>query len=198
MRLQEWGPDQVMPPLDQVEDRIMPMLYPDEDAADTLKDFVQLPWIGGLTQVFVIDEDDTYRFVHGAMLEQWDLSMDLLQELAMDNLDSYAVDHPLQVNVIGDEEDPQMLVPVNPDPYNSARILGRNFHQRLREMFGPEVLVGVPNRDFFVAMSLNHPQLISPVRERVVQDYHSMHHPLTERLLVISADGVSEYCESEA
>ena len=116
----------------------------------------------------------------------------------MDNLDSYAVDHPMQVNVIGDEEDPQMLVPVNPDPYNSSRILGRNFHQRLREMFGPEVLVGVPNRDFFVAMSLNHPQLISPVRERVVQDYHSMHHPLTERLLVISADGVSEYCESEA
>ena len=198
VRLQEWGPDQVMPPFDQVEDRIMPMLYPDEDAADTLKDFVQLPWIGGLTQVFVIDEDDTYRFVHAAMLEQWDLSMDLLQELAMDNLDSYAVDHPMQVNVIGDEEDPQMLVPVNPDPYNSARILGRNFHQRLREMFGPEVLVGVPNRDFFVAVSLNHPQLISHVRERVVQDYHSMHHPLTERLLVISADGVSEYCESEA
>lgn len=198
VRLQEWGPDQVMPPLDQVEDRIMPMLYPDEDAAETLKDFVQLPWIGGLTQVFVIDEDDTYRFVHGSMLKQWDLSMESLQELAMENLDSYADDHPMQVNLVGDEEDPQMLVPVNPDPYNSARILGRSFHQRLRELFGPEVIVGVPNRDFFVAVSLNHPRLISHVRERVVQDYHAMHHPLTQRLLVISADGVSEYCEQES
>jgi len=198
VRLQEWGPDQVMPPLEEVESRIMPMLYPDEDAADTLKDFVQLPWIGGLTQVFVIDEDDTYRFVHESMLAQWELSMDSLQELAMDNLSEYSVDHPMQVNLVGDEDDPQMLVPVSPDPYNSARILGDTFHQRLRELFGPEVIVGVPNRDFFVAVSLNHPRLISHVRERVVQDYHSMHHPLTQRLLVISADGVSEYCESES
>lgn len=196
VRLQEWGPDQVMPPLEHVEDRIMPMLYPDEDAADTLKDFVQLPWIGGLTQVFVIDEDDTYRFVHDSMLKQWDLSKESLQELAMENLDSYADEHPMQVNLIGDEDDPQMLVPVNPDPYNSARILGNSFHRRLRELFGPEVVVGVPNRDFFVAVSFNHPKLITHVRERVVQDYHAMHHPLTQRLLVISADGVSEYCES--
>lgn len=198
VRLQEWGPDQVMPPFTEVESRIMPMLYPDEDAADTLKDFVQLPWIGGLTQVFVIDEDDTYRFVHGSMLDHWDMSVDSLLELAMENLDAYADDHPLQVNLVGDDEDPQMLVPVNPDPYNSARILGSNFHQRLREIFGPEVIVGVPNRDFFVVVSLNHPTLISHVQDRVVQDYQSMHHPLTQRLLVISADGVSEYCDAES
>lgn len=197
VRLQEWGPDQVMPPLDQVEDRIMPMLYPEEDAANTLKDFAQLPWIGGLTQVFVIDEDDTYRFVHESMLRQWDLSMDMLQGMAMANLDNYAADNPIQVNLIGDDEDPQMLVPVSPDPYNSARILGRTFHQRLRELFGPEVIVGVPNRDFFVAVSLHHPKLISHVQERVFQDYHTMHHPLTQKLLVISADGVSEYCTTE-
>ena len=197
VRLQEWGPDQIMPPFEQIEDRIMPMLFPDGDAADTLKDFVQLPWVGGLTQVFVIDEDSTYRFVHESMLQQWDKSMESLQELAMQNLDNYAVDHPMQVNLIGDDEDPQMLVPVSPDPYNSARILDRTFHQRLRELFGPEVIVGVPNRDFFVAVSLNHPKLISHVQERVFQDYHSMHHPLTQRLLVISADGVSEYCTTE-
>jgi len=198
VRLQEWGPEQVMPPLEEVEDRIMPMLYPDEDAADTLKDFVQLPWIGGLTQVFVIDEDDTYRFVHESMLEQWDLSTESLRELAMENLHTYGVQHPMQVNLVGDEDDPQMLVPVNPDPYNSARILGDTFHKRLRDLFGPEVIVGVPNRDFFVAVSLNHPRLISHVQDRVIQDYHAMHHPLTQRLLVISADGVSEYCERES
>ena len=197
VRLQEWGPDQIMPPFEHIEDRIMPMLYPEEDAAETLKEFVQLPWIGGLTQVFVIDEEDTYRFVHESMLQQWNLSMESLQELAMQNLDNYAVDHPLQVNLIGDDEDPQMLVPVSPDPYNSARVLGQTFHQRLRELFGPEVIVGVPNRDFFVAVSLNHPNLIGHVRKRVVQDYHSGHHPLTQRLLVISADGVSEYCTTE-
>ena len=198
VRLQEWGPDQVMPDLELIQSHIMPMLHPSDDAANSLQGFVQLPWIAGLTKVFVIDEDDTYRFVHSGMLQQWQLSVEGLQDLAMGNLDDYTDEHPLHVNVVGDDDDPQMLVPVNLDPWNSARILGQRFHDRLRELFGPEVVVGLPNRDFFVAVSLRHPELISQVRQRVIQDFQSMHHPLTQRLLLISADGVSEFCEADS
>ncbi len=198
VRLQEWGPDQIQPDLSDVESRIMPMLYSEENARDSLDGFVQLPWIGGLIQVFVIDEDDTYRFVPRRLLERWGLSVEQLRDLAMKNLAAYASEHPMQVNLVGDEEDPRMLVPVHPDPYNSARLLDADLHRRLRQIFGPEVAVGVPNRDFFVAVSLNHPGLMSHVQERVIQDYHSMHHPLTQRLLVISADGVSEYCAADS
>ena len=88
-----------------------------------------------------------------------------------------------------------MLVPVEPNAYNSVRLLGEQLHRRLRELLGPELVVGLPNRDFFVAVSLGHPGLVGQVQQRVIQDYQSMHHPLTSRLLVISADGVSEYCE---
>jgi len=197
VRLQEWGPDQMMPSIDEVRSRIMPMLYPEVDADTALRDFVRLPWIGGLTQAFVIDEDDTYRFVHSSLLDQWQLSVDELRELALDNLSDYAAKNPLQVNVVGSEQDPQMLIPVTPDPYNTTRILGDGFHRQLRELFGPEVIVGLPNRDFFVAVSLRNTDLISHVRDRVIQDFRSMHHPLTERLLVISADGVSEFCDTE-
>ena len=88
-----------------------------------------------------------------------------------------------------------MLIPVNPNAYNSVRLLGSQLHHRLRQLLGAELVVGLPNRDFFVAVSLNHPNLIGEIREQVARDFHSMHHPLTSRLLVISADGVSEYCE---
>lgn len=89
-----------------------------------------------------------------------------------------------------------MMMPVKPDAYNCSRILDPQFHSRLRSMFGPEFVVGVPNRDFFVAVSLKEKELIEQVRNRVKDDFSTMHHPLTRRLLLVSADGVSEFCES--
>ena len=196
VRLQEWGPDQLMPQLITVSDRIMPMLYPEAEADSSLAEFVRIPWVGGLSVMFVLDEDDTYRFVHSRMLETWQLSVDELEQLAMKNLEEYSRQNPLEVTLIGDDDDPRMLVPVEPNAYNSVRLLGHHLHGRLRQFLGAELVVGVPNRDFFVAVSLNHPQLVGQVQQRVIQDYQSMHHPLTSRLLVISADGVSEYCEA--
>ena len=196
VRLQEWGPDQLMPPLDEISDRVMPMLYPESEAETTLKDFVRLPWVCGLAVMFVLDQDDTYRFVHHRMLQSWQISEGDLQELAMENLNTFAQENPLEVTVIGEDDDVRMLVPVNPNAYNSVRLLGPELHGRLRKLLGAELIVGVPNRDFFVAVSLNHPGLVPDVQQRVLQDYQSMHHPLTSRLLVISADGVSEYCDA--
>ena len=195
VRLQEWGPDQLMPPLDEVSDRIMPMLYATAEAEENLDGFVRLPWIGGLCVMFVLDEDDTYRFVHEKMLEKWEITSDELNRLALENLEQFSIDNPLEVTVVGEDEAPQMLVPVNANAYNTVRLLGSDLHQRLRQILGAELVIGVPNRDFFVAVSMAQPALIEDVRERVVADYKSMHHPLTSRLLVISADGVSEYCD---
>ncbi|MDG2128922.1 MAG: DUF1444 family protein [Fuerstiella sp.] len=195
VRLQEWGPDQLMPPLEEVSRRVMPMLYPESEAETTLKDFVRMPWVCGLSVMFVLDQDETYRFVHHRMLQAWQMSEAELQALAMANLNTFACDNPLEVTVIGEDDDARMLVPVSPNAYNSVRLLGTELHGRLRKLLGAEVAVGVPNRDFFVAVSLNHPGLVSDVQQRVIQDYQSMHHPLTSRLLVISADGVSEYCD---
>jgi hypothetical protein len=44
-------------------------------------------------------------------------------------------------------------------------------------------------------VSLKQRGLIEQVRQRVREDYATMHHPLTERLLLISPDGVSEYVD---
>lgn len=195
VRIQEWGPEQLMPPLDEVQNRIMPMLYPREGPSGELQDFVRMPWVGELDVMFVLDEEDTYRFVHQEMLNRWQIDSEQLNQLALENLEQFAADTPLEVTMVGDSDDAKILMPVNPNAYNSARLLGNHLHQRLRELLGPELVVGVPNRDFFVAVSINDRTLIQQVQERVVHDFQSMHHPLTKRLLVISADGVSEYCD---
>lgn len=196
VRMQELSPDQLMPPLHEVSDRIMPMLYPEGDEEARMSEFAGFSWVAGLKVMFVVDEDQSYRFVHKCMLERWDIGIDDLNRLAMENLEQFAEKNPLEVSVIGESET-RLLMPVDTDPYNSSRLLNANLHSRLREFLGKEFVVGVPNRDFFVAVSLEHPDLIQQVRERVLQDYQAMHHPLTNRLLVISADGVSEYLNDD-
>lgn len=193
VRLQELGPDQLVPTLEEIRSQILPMLSAEDDPRNNER--VRMPWVGGLSVGYVVDEDASYRYVHQEMLENWDLSLDELHELAISNLREYSADNPLELTIVGDELHPRMLMPVKPDAYNSSRILDPEFHGRLRDLFGPELVVGVPNRDFFVAVTMNDTALIEQVRVRVHEDFATMHHPLTQRLLVISADGVSEYCE---
>jgi len=192
VRLQELGPDQLAPSLEQVKERILPILAAEDDPRSDER--VQMPWVGGLNVGYVVDEDDSYRYVHQRMIEAWDLSPDDLHDLALSNLRRYSATHPLEVTMVGDDEDPRLLMPVKPDAYNCSRVLDPDFHVQLRELFGPELIIGVPNRDFFVAGKLKDPDLIAQIRKRVNEDFATMHHPLTKRLLVISADGVSEYC----
>ena len=193
VRLQELSPEQLVPALHEVRDHILPMLSADEDSRN--EERVRMPWVGGLSVGYVVDEDDSYRFIQPQMLETWDLSLDELHDLAIANLRQYAEENPLEVTMLGDDAHPRMLMPVRPDAYNCSRILDPGFHGRLRDLFGPELIVGVPNRDFFIAVSMKDAALIDQVRSRVNQDFATMHHPLTKRLLVVSADGVSEYCE---
>lgn len=194
VRLQELGPEQLVPSLEDVRNRILPMLAAEDEQRSDER--IRTPWVGGLTVGYVVDEDDSYRYVQPQMLEQWQLSVEDLHNLAIANLREYAQEHPLEVTMVGEESDPRMLMPVRPDAYNCSRILDPGFHGRLRDLFGPELVVGVPNRDFFVAVSMKDPDLIEQVRSRVNEDFATMHHPLTRRLLVVSADGVSEYCDT--
>lgn len=192
VRLQELGPEQLVPQLHDVRHKILPMLSPEGETQG--HELAEVPWVGGLSVRFVLDEDDSYRFIPEELLKRWALSEDELHSLALENLSRYTAEHPLEVSLVGDEDDPRILMPAKPDVYNCSRILDQRLHSRLRELFGSELLVGLPNRDFFVAISLRHKKLIQEVRDRVSEDFSTLHHPLTERLLVISADGVSEYC----
>lgn len=194
VRLQELSPQQLVPTLQDVRTRILPMLSADDDQRHDER--IRTPWVGGLSIGYVVDEDDSYRYVQGQMLQSWSISPDELHDIAIENLQRYSSDNPLEVTVMGDEDTPRMMMPVKPDAYNCSRILDPQFHSRLRNMFGPEFVVGVPNRDFFVAVSLKEKDLIEQVRTRVKDDYSTMHHPLTRRLLLVSADGVSEFCEA--
>ena len=88
-------------------------------------------------------------------------------------------------------------MPTGPDAYNNVRLLNEPFHEKMQSLLGGQFAVGIPNRDFFVAVSLESKETVRHVRNRVLEDYETMDHPLTTRLLLVSRDGISEYIEAE-
>jgi hypothetical protein len=193
VQVQEWGKSQSEPELDAVRSRIMPMLYPEDVWHERLPNMVGTPWVGGLVVLYVIDESRAYWYIRDDLIASWNLSPDELHVIALENLNRYFEDQPMEFTVAGEEEGPRLLVPARQDAYNTARLLSENFHEKLRGVLGGEFAVGTPSRDFFVAISLDSTETIEHVRKKVEDDYQSMDHPLSDRMLLVTHDGVTEY-----
>jgi hypothetical protein len=193
VQVQGWGKDQTEPNLDDVRSRIMPMLYPEDVWRERFPNFVGMPWVGGLVVLYVVDESHAYWYIRDDLLESWRLAIDELHEIALANLNRYFDDAPMKFTVAGEDEGPRLLIPERPDAYNTSRLLSEPFHEKLREVLGGEFAVGTPSRDFFVAVSLDSTETVEHVRKKVEDDFLQMDHPLSDRLLLVTHDGVTEY-----
>lgn len=193
VQIQGWGSEQSDPPLENVRDRIMPMLYPEDVWQERFANFVGQPWIGGLAILYVVDESHAYWYVREQLLKQWELEIDDLHAIALENLESYFEEKPMEMAVATGEEGPTMIIPTQPDSYNAVRVLSETFREKMREVMGQTFAIGIPSRDFFVAVNLKSPAMVAHVRQRVRDDHRDMDHPLSEELLLISPDGVSAF-----
>lgn len=193
VEVQNWGSERLSPPLDDVRGRIMPMLYPETVWQEHFGEFAAQPWVAGLVIMYVVDEDESYWYIRRDLVEQWSISMDDVHEYSLQNLDGYFEQNSMEFMLTGDPEGPRLLLPHRADTYNTARLLSGAFHSSMQEILGREFIVGVPNRDFFVAVSLHSDDMIDEIRRKVADDFDRMDHPLSNRLLLVSSDGVSEY-----
>ncbi|MFN0053684.1 MAG: DUF1444 family protein [Planctomycetales bacterium] len=193
VQMQDWDKSHTEPPLMEVQERIMPMLYPEEVWQEQFPDFVGGPWVGGLVVLYVVDESNAYWFIRRDLLESWGLSVDELHGIALENLNRYFEETPMEFTVAGVEEGPRLLIPNRQDAYNTTRLLSEQFHARLRHVLGGQFAVGAPSRDFFVAVSLESQATVDDIRKKVEADFQQMDHPLSNRLLLVTLDGVTEF-----
>lgn len=193
VQVQGWGKEQTEPQLESVRERVMPMLYPEDVWQERFPNFVGVPWVGGLVVLYVVDESHAYWYIRDDLLESWQLTTDELHQIALENLNRYFDDAPMEFTVAGEDEGPRLLIPTRPDAYNTSRLLSEPFHAKLRTVLGSEFAVGTPSRDFFVAVSLDSTETVDHVRKKVEDDFRQMDHPLSNKLLLVTHDGVTEF-----
>lgn len=198
VQIQGWGEEQSTPPLEEVRDRIMPMLYPESTWRENFPNFIGRPWVGGLMILYVVDESHAYWYIRDDLLTAWNATLDELHEIAVSNLDAYFERKPMELAVAGGDDHPVMLMPTHPDSYNAVRLLSESFRARAREVVGGTFAVGVPNRDFFIIAGLGSKEMLAQIRHKVRGDNAEMDHPLSGDLLLVSPDGVSELPADES
>ena len=194
LQINEWGDAQTEPDLSQIQDRIMPILLSRESWENNFPNFVGESWIANLAILYVVDESNAYWYIHEKLLSKWNIDRDQLHQIALDNLDRYFDHNQIELICMSKEEGPNMVIQSRPDAYNASQVLSRSFYQQARRFLGSEFLAGVPNRDFLLAISLSESHVIEKIQHNIASDYLTMDHPLTDQLLVVTADGVSEYC----
>jgi len=171
----------------QFEARILPMVVP--EAAQAAGMAVHQPLLGGLSVAYAIDHDRTISYISPKRLQQWKIDVDQLHETALRNLTERS--EAMQASAAQDENENVFLIIFQKmDGYDASRVLLPNLHERLREHLGSPFVAAIPNRDILLCFR-NDDQTVSRLKPQIETDYSQMPHQITDRLLLVTADGLA-------
>ncbi len=170
--------------------RIMPRIQPESIFEHLNQELVAyIPFVNGTVIVFVLDLPNMTVSITTEQMIKWGVTVDELDELARENLNSYSPGFELQL--IESKEGGQAVILSEQDGYDAARLLLGELHQRLAPQLGGDFYVATPARDMFLAISADPPEFINRLRERVDDDYHRMPYPITSELFLVTRDGIA-------
>jgi hypothetical protein len=173
--------------LDEVRERILPMILPDDGplAAGAFS----RPLVPGLAIAYAVDNDRTIAYVSGKRFEQWEISPDDLHELALTNLATRSAE--INAHAAQDEDGRVSLMLFQTgDGYDSSRLLLPSLYHRLREYLGSPFAAAIPNRDILLCFR-DDEATVDKLRPQVAADYQRMPHQITDKLLLITLDGIA-------
>ncbi len=117
------------------------------------------------------------------------MSVDDLHTLAIDNL--VARSEQLAAHAAEDDDgEVNLILFQTMDGYDASRLLLPTLHERLREYLGSPFGAAIPNRDMLLCFR-NDDATVDRLRKQVAADYRSMPHQVTDRLLLVTADGIA-------
>ena len=195
--------------LDEVRDRILPMLMPGsvDDAQPAGGIDVNAPKHGaaarlavrplvpGLSVGYVIDGDRTIAYVPTAALERWHIDLEELDALALENLVERS--ETLNAHAAQDEAgDVNLILFQSLDGFDASRLLLPNLHQRLREHLGSPFVAAVPNRDTLLCIR-DDGETAPSLRRQIKHDHRTMPHSITDQLLLVTPDGIALHVGDE-
>ncbi|HZZ43724.1 MAG TPA: DUF1444 family protein [Tepidisphaeraceae bacterium] len=174
---------------EQLKDRILPMVLSEPGDDIPPGQMVTQPLIDGLVVAYAVDNDRTIAYIPRVQFDNWHISVDDLHETALENLVKRS--ESLNAHAAQDENGEVNLILFQTlDGYDASRLLLPSLHDRLREHLGSPFAAAVPNRDILLCFR-NDDETVSRLRQQIADDYRQMPHQVTDRILLITADGIA-------
>lgn len=149
--------------------------------AETVEKAVVLDYNEELCILIAIDSELTIAFATKDQLSQWGVSPEQALDVAIENLGK--VTGPLWPDATETAHKYGIFAFNTLDGYDASRVLLPDFYQRASQALESDrIVVGVPNRDYVVAMSVDNPVLGKHI-EKIKKDFADYDHPISPNLI---------------
>lgn len=170
--------------------RVMPRIQPESLLEELGREHVaHIPFVNDTVIVFVVDLPDMTVTLSTEQLIRWKIEPEELEEVAKANLSSFTTE--IEARLVESSEGGRAAVLTTKDGYDASRLLLDGLYERLSPKLGCDFLVATPARDVFVAMTQAPHQFVQRVQERAERDFMTMPYPITDRLFIVTRDGVA-------
>lgn len=176
--------------LDDVRDRILPMVLPGQPS-DQANEGVSQVLVDGLQIAYAIDGDRTISYITRQQFESWNIPLDELHEIALNNL--IAKSEAIEAQAAHDGTGQINLILFQTlDGYDASRLLLPTLHTKLRQYLGSPFVAGIPNRDILLCFR-NDAETVGRLSKQIAEDFKSMPHQVTDKLVLVTADGLARH-----
>lgn len=176
-------------------ERLMPLLKPrtmlDEVERTKVEPIAWRPFItDDLIVTLVLDFPQSVRYVRQSEADATGREFDDLLEFALGNLYERTQG---EVYELGDDKAGKMYVLATQDGYDATRILLSPLLERLSGQVSGELVIGIPNRDFFIAFGNANPIVVGQIGQQIKSDSKSRPYALTDTLFTFRQGELQVY-----
>lgn len=168
--------------LAQVRARVLPQVVPMsllEHCQHVGQELATMPLTDSLAVAMVVDEAERYRYITLEMLTQWQAKPVAVLALALQNLKKMSLH--LSWKQIGSGAKAMFLCETF-DGYDASRVLLGGKLVELAGRTAGSLLIGMPHRDFLVALGDSDPEFVSEMQELVQEYFDTGSYPIAPNL----------------
>ena len=168
--------------IQEANERTMGGDQPSDDSAF----LISAPWLADLRICFAIDNKATFRFISNFDMQRWNVSLETLAQVAIENLEALPEPEVLTMTSDGGRS----IGVIQPKAgAASSYLLHPKLHEIASRKLNGELAAAIPARDALVLFEY-HGQRAS-LLEAVAHDFATTNHPISDRLFRITPDGIA-------
>jgi len=171
---------------------IYPVIKPASFARDVSIPVLRRPLVeGDLDILMALDTGRTLRFLSEDDLSQWSgVSLEDVFFYARENL--LALCREMQLQVLTNREGkPAAAIVSTGDNYDASKLILPDLYAKFSAVLGPNLAVGVPNRDFMIVFSLDDQEMVRNIAAQVREDAQHRPYAISGRIYRLGNEGLA-------